>query len=181
MMPAPVGSTTVHRLRLLALLLLCALLPSCAAIVCKKTALVPVDSVPLGAIVSYRGANVGITPCTVEVHRRDTRLVLKCEGHHEQVLELGTATSAWVWGNLVFGGIIGLIVDLAGGGATIVREGPCLVELTPLDEPLPAIWVRPERPTRKTRYGTFVEDDSAPVVPTRAPPLQGAPLHLRSR
>jgi PEGA domain len=37
---------------------------------------VPIDSVPQGAIVSYDGANVGVTPCTVVMTARCSRVEL---------------------------------------------------------------------------------------------------------
>lgn len=166
-------------------LLLLLVLPSCAAIVCRKTGHVPIDSVPPGAVVSYKGANVGVTPCTVAVHRRDRHVILKMAGYHDQAVEAGTGTSAWILGNLVFGGLIGIVVDLA-GGATTVDETHCWVELTPTSDPLPAVWTQPRaEPLPEPAWIPEGEVAPAPLVArekraTRAPALQTAPPPARA-
>lgn len=139
-------------------------LTSCAAIVAPKTFNVPIDSVPPGAVVAYRDANVGVTPCTVKMHRSCSRVVLKREGFHDQWVDVGTGTSGWIVGNVVFGGLIGLIVDLAGGAKTLNADA-CWVALTPTGDPLPAIWERTTEPATTEPDAGWVREGQAQVAP----------------
>lgn len=128
-------------------LLLLSLLPlcGCAATFAKGPFAVPVDSVPQGAIVSYRGADVGRTPCTVSMVSRSTRLVVCLEGHHEQEVEVRTSGN----GGLVFLGILlwgpfELIADAVADAWFSVRTDAIKVPLTTLDKPKPGVWSLPE-------------------------------------
>ena len=138
---------------------------------------VPIDSVPQGAIVSYDGANVGVTPCTVVMTARCSRVTLTREGFHEQVVEAGKSVNGAILGNLLFGGIVGLALDGAAGAAVRGRSDPCWIELTPRADPRPGSWRRP-RPTYEPTaedQGWIPEGQTTPVAkdpekrsPTRA-------------
>lgn len=128
---------------LLPLLLLC----SCAATFAKGPFAVPVDSDPQGAIVSYRGANVGRTPCTVSMVTKSTKLVLCLDGHHEQEVEVRTHGN----GGLVILGIFlwgpfELLADAMADAWFSISTKPFKVPLTTLDQPKPATWTPPKPP-----------------------------------
>lgn len=160
-------------------LLLLAFLPSCAAIVAPKATVVPIDSSPPGATVRYRDANVGVTPCSVRIEVSETKAVLVRDGFHDQWVDVGKGTSGWIVGNIVSWGIPGLLID-ALGGADVVADGPCLVELTPIAELAPAVWERPQATTTNTPAGSYAWSEGTepeppssrqPPRPTRAPAL----------
>jgi hypothetical protein len=160
-------------------LLMLACLPSCAAIVAPKASVVPIDSSPPGATVRYRDANVGVTPCSVRIEVGETKAVLVRDGFHDQWIDVGKGTSGWIIGNLVSWGILGLFVD-AVGGANVVSDGPCLVELTPATDAAPAVWERPKPSASQDSSGTYAWSESnqssptttrQPLRPTRAPAL----------
>lgn len=68
----------------------------------------------------YRGA----TPLSVSVTRKDDhRLRVECPGYpaHERLVE--SRFNGWVLGNLLFGGIIGLVVDIASGATSTPSPG----------------------------------------------------------
>ena len=80
---------------------------------------------------------------------------------------------------MVSWGILGLFVD-AVGGANIVADGPCLVELTPATDAAPAVWERPKPSVLREPSGTYAWSESnpssvpatrQPLRPTRAPAL----------
>lgn len=120
---------------------------SCAATFAKGPFAVPVDSDPQGAIVSYRGADVGRTPCTVSMVTKSTKLVLRLDGHHDQEVEVRTYGN----GGLVFLGILlwgpfELLADAMGDAWFSIRTNPFKVPMTTLDEPKPAAWTPPKPP-----------------------------------
>lgn len=99
-------------------LLLCILVSftSCASIIHGSKQVVPINSTPAGATVMLDGLNVGETPVSVEMTRKDVHTVtLQLDGYQDFEMRLARKTSGWVWGNIVFGGIIGLVIDASTG------------------------------------------------------------------
>ena len=105
----------------------------CATIMHGKTQSVGVSSVPEGAKVTINNQDLGITPLFIELKRKDEHVVsISLEGYLPTRLTLQRKTSGWIWGNIVFGGLIGLAVDAITGGlyklepaqlsATMVKE-----------------------------------------------------------
>lgn len=128
-------------MRLVAILFLF-LLTSCATIMSGSERAVPIDSVPPGATVSYRGANVGTTPCTVVMRGSSSHVTLVMSGFHDQVVDVGRTFNGWFLGNIVFGGLIGMFIDLVSGASSPVQSDPCWVELTPGGDAAPGVWTR---------------------------------------
>lgn len=162
---------------ILALLLL---LPSCATMMGGGGPwMVPIDTVPQGAMVVYRDFNVGVTPCTIAMRSATSRFTLRREGFHDQVVEAGYCANAMLLGNLLFGGIVGLAVDASSGASTRMSTDPCWVELTPIANEPPGIWLRPDPPREHSTSddeGWIPEGQTAPLPvviekrkPTRAP------------
>jgi len=120
---------------LLALLLL----HSCGTIMSPAMWSVPVDSDPAGATVYYQGAAVGVTPCVVPVKRRSQQLELELAGHHRQPVALRTSMNGWLFGNILLGGVVGILIDLASGGSWVVQDHPIKVPLVPDSMPAPDV------------------------------------------
>lgn len=94
---------------------------SCATIMQGTTQKIGVSSSPSGAKVFVDGVEKGVTPTIIEVSREEHILTLRLEGHEERSQPLTAETmSGWVWGNIIFGGIIGLAFDLAAKGVYLV-------------------------------------------------------------
>ncbi|MGB4520445.1 MAG: PEGA domain-containing protein, partial [Candidatus Omnitrophota bacterium] len=54
----------------------------------------------------------GKTPIVVNLSRKDNHFVkIEMTGYLPYETTFTRSTSGWIWGNLVFGGVIGLIVD----------------------------------------------------------------------
>ena len=105
----------------------------CATIMHGSTQSVGVSSVPEGATVMVNNQYLGITPLFIDLKRKDQHVVgISLNGYHTAKLTLQRKASGWVWGNIVFGGILGLAVDAITGGlyklepaqlsATMVKE-----------------------------------------------------------
>jgi hypothetical protein len=95
---------------------------NCGSIVHQTTQQVHVNSEPAGAAVTVACGDVSndpklVTPAVVTLHRKPEYCGIKLnkEGYAEKELKFGRQMSGWYLGNLIFGGIIGLIVDAANG------------------------------------------------------------------
>ncbi|MBV9494681.1 MAG: translation initiation factor 2 [Acidobacteria bacterium] len=94
----------------------------CASIVHQTTQQVPVASNPPGAAVTVACGDVNndpklVTPTVVTVHRKPARCTISLakDGYAPASIDLQRQMSGWYLGNVLFGGIIGLIVDAANG------------------------------------------------------------------
>lgn len=93
------------------------LLCSCATIVNGTYQKIGVSSSPTGASVMVDGIDVGKVPVILELKRKDDHMVrLTMDGYKPVDIPITCSVSGWVWGNILFGGIIGLAVDAATGG-----------------------------------------------------------------
>lgn len=82
---------------------------------------VKVSSEPVGAKVIVDGAERGVTPIEVDLERKKTHtVVLSKDGYKDSTKQIQSQLSWWLAGNAIFGGLIGLVVDLlSGGGYTL--------------------------------------------------------------
>jgi hypothetical protein len=95
---------------------------NCGSIVHQTTQQVHLNSEPAGAAVTVSCGDVEndpklVTPAVVTLHRKPAYCGIKLnkEGYAEKELKFGRQMSGWYLGNVIFGGIIGLIVDAANG------------------------------------------------------------------
>jgi hypothetical protein len=132
------------RLALLAALA-ASLLPSCASIVSSGPDLVPINSDPPGATIYVDGEAMDTTPAVVPLSRQKTKVVeLRLDGYHDQVVVVGKQVNGWVVGNIVFGGIIGILVDVASGNASQFDTKPMTVPLVASSEAKPGPYAPPK-------------------------------------
>ena len=127
------------RYEVVAISLVFGLIAGCATIMHGKTQSVGISSVPEGATVTVDNQPVGTTPVFAELTRKDEHVVrISLEGYTTSTLTLIRKTSGWVWGNILFGGLIGLAVDAITGGlyklepeqlaATLLRDQSTAIE-----------------------------------------------------
>ena len=91
-------------------------LNACATIMNGKQQDVAFTSTPGGATVFVDGQNMGVTPANLSLSRKDAHTVrLDLAGYQPYEMTLERGVSGWVWGNLLFGGLIGLVVDVSTG------------------------------------------------------------------
>ena len=106
--------------------LLCGLSPvltGCGTIMSGSDQKVSFSSTPSNALVIVDGGDIGNTPLTKELARKkEHTVVIRLDGYKPYEITLKKQTNGWVWGNIIFGGVIGVIVDSSTGA---------LYELTP--------------------------------------------------
>ncbi|MFH1352763.1 MAG: PEGA domain-containing protein [bacterium] len=89
----------------------------CATIIHGTRQGISISSTPSGASVTIDGRIEGKTPLMVDLSRKDRHLVkIELESCNSYEMYLNRSASGWVWGNIVFGGIPGLIIDAITGG-----------------------------------------------------------------
>lgn len=90
---------------------------ACGTIMQGSTQQVGISSNPSNASVTINGQNHGNTPMIIDLKRKDSHMVkIELDGYQPYETNLTRSTSGWVWGNIVFGGLIGLVVDASAGG-----------------------------------------------------------------
>jgi uncharacterized protein YceK len=107
----------MHRTTLVALIVSALALSACASIMHGTSQDVGISSTPTSASVTVDNATQGTTPFVAKLSRKDNHIIhIAADGFQPADLTLTHSTSGWVWGNLIFGGIIGLAVDAISGG-----------------------------------------------------------------
>lgn len=108
------GNKTIY------LLLLCSLVvlsgSGCATIISGSEQIIPVTSTPSGATVTADGDTTITTPGEFTLERKKTHtLVAEYPRRGKQEVQLEKKLNNWVWGNILIGGIIGLVIDVVSG------------------------------------------------------------------
>jgi hypothetical protein len=89
----------------------------CASIMHGTSQKVGISSSPSGAKVTIDNKPLGNTPLFADLKRDEEHVVtIEMAGYEKSQLTLTKSVSGWVWGNIVFGGFIGLAVDAISGG-----------------------------------------------------------------
>lgn len=118
----------------LGLLLVATSLAGCATIMHGGSQDIGISSSPTGARVTVDNMAGAQTPYIAKLSRKDNHLIkITMDGYAPAELTLTKAVSGWVWGNVAFGGLVGLAVDAISGGlynlspnqlqATLARQG----------------------------------------------------------
>jgi|SRR5690606_33906794 hypothetical protein len=132
-----------HFIKLTALTLTAAFLTSgCATIFGRSSYPVSINTNPAGAQISItdkKGTEVfkGISPATVKLKssagyfkKAEYQVKLNAPGHLEQVVPINYKLNGWYFGNILLGGLIGmLIVDPASGAMYKLDTPPINVQL----------------------------------------------------
>ena len=119
------------------------LVGACASIMHGTSQDVGISSTPVGATVTVDNQPAGVTPVVAHLKRGDNHTIkIQMDGYQPFAMTTTRKVSGWVWGNIVFGGLIGLAVDAADGGlydinpdqvvatlpkGTATRVGPALM------------------------------------------------------
>src|SRR3989475_9140077 len=95
-----------------------------------KSQEISIASAPSGATVTVDNEALGTTPVVAKLKRKATHVsAVKMDGYQPFVLSTTRSTSGWVWGNIVFGGLIGLAVEFSPGGAYKVNPAQVSAQL----------------------------------------------------
>lgn len=91
---------------------------ACASIIHGSSQKLNIASDPPGASVAVDDEAVGVTPVVAKLLRRDPHTItVKLDGYQPFRIRTERHTDGWVWGNLVFGGILGVVIDFSNGAA----------------------------------------------------------------
>ena len=109
------------------------LFTACSTIVCGTHQKIKVRSNPAGASVKVDGISHGVTPAEFELSvRKEHRLCVELPGYKPYEASIDRHFNGWVFGNLVFGGIIGIIIDCADGAIYCLLPDEYDAQLEPL-------------------------------------------------
>jgi len=91
---------------------------ACGTIMHGSTQLVAISSNPSDATVFVNDNNKGTTPLTINLKRENKSMNLRLvlDGYLPYETTINRKISGWVWGNIVFGALPGVIVDAISGG-----------------------------------------------------------------
>lgn len=93
------------------------ILTSCATIIHGTDQAVGICTNPSKAAVWVNGCYTGNTPMVVSLPRNQNHMIhIELEGFEPYDIALTRQLSGWVFGNIVFGGVIGVVIDIASGG-----------------------------------------------------------------
>lgn len=88
---------------------------SCATIIQGRNQDVLITSNPSGAEAGIDGIKV-VTPATVSLNRKKSYAIkIQKEGYKSKSSVISKGYSGWLWGNAIFGGLIGLTIDFITG------------------------------------------------------------------
>jgi len=91
-------------------------LSACATIIHSPRQQVGISSTPSGASVTIDNVDSGKTPLVTKLSRKQEHVLrIEMAGYKPFEATLTRKLSGWVFGNLVFGGIVGLAVDAVSG------------------------------------------------------------------
>lgn len=105
----------------------------CATIIHGRSQDVMFVSQPQGATVKIDGAVKGVTPTKIALKRNQDYIVtIEKDGFEPVERTLKSELSGWTFGNILLGGIVGGVIDLAAGGAWKLSEDKIEVGLKPV-------------------------------------------------
>lgn len=120
----------MKNLSFLILLVAIVLSSSCATIMLSTTQEVSISSNPTGALVTNNGLQLGKTPVIADLKRKGNHSIkIELEGYEPYEVRLARKVSGWVFGNIIFGGIPGLIIDVITGGMYVLKPEQVQAEL----------------------------------------------------
>jgi len=127
----------MHKKTLLLLLALAAiglLAVGCASIIHGNKQVVEFQTTPTGAWIEVKdtfGMTQGSceTPCSIKLKRnREYKAIITKSGYAPVEMVIQKGTDGWIWGNIVFGGVPGLVIDFISGAA--YKLSPAEVQVT---------------------------------------------------
>ena len=110
--------------KILILIIGCTILTNCASIIHGSRQNIAFSSNPAGADVYINGQNQGKTPVIVNLKRNNNYSVeINLIGYLPYKIHVTKSVDAWIAGNIIFGGLIGLAVDAASGSMYKLTPG----------------------------------------------------------
>ena len=105
-----------------AVIMVAVVMAGCCSIICGTSQEVAVSSNPGRATVKVNGQIKGKTPVTLDLKRNKShRIRIELDGYQPYGVALKKRVNAWVLGNIIFGGIIGLVIDAVDGAIYTIK------------------------------------------------------------
>lgn len=105
-------------------LLVCALAfigTGCASVINGKSQDVKVKTTPAGATATANGMITQTTPCVFDLRREDNHVIeIKQEGYKTHRILIESTEGGAIFGNLLLGGLVGVIVDSSSGASKVL-------------------------------------------------------------
>ncbi len=113
----------MNKISLIASVLLCFLVSSCASIVSGSKQMVTINSTPSCADVTVDSQYVGQTPLKVNLRRGSDHVIcIELDGYEPYEVICTREINGWVIGNIFLGGPLGLVIDMVTG--SVYRLSP---------------------------------------------------------
>ena len=149
---------------------------------------VRVSSEPRGADVYVNNSLAGKTPMSVRLSRKDDQFVrVEMEGYKPYQATLKTGFNGWVFGNILFGGVTGLVIDLLSGASDALSPNDLKVTLVKAkDAPAASVAAAqyrqpppapPASPANAAVTAAAKISPPQPVAPAAAPARSLAPAY----
>ncbi len=104
---------------------------SCSSIFNGSQQDVEIKASETGADIVINGNNMGKTPAKIKLQRgKDHIIEIKKAGYDTYRITTGKSITGWFWGNLLCGGLVGMVIDLATGNAYDVEPSTIMASMT---------------------------------------------------
>lgn len=125
---------TTRLIMVISALTLAAFVAGCCSIIHGTSQEVGLSSNPTNAQIFVNGEQKGATPVTLDLKRDASHMIrLELDGYKPYEITLTKNVSGWVWGNILFGGLIGLAIDAIDGAIYNIQPDNIQANLLPDD------------------------------------------------
>lgn len=84
---------------------------------------------PVGATIIINGQRY-TSPANIELKRNQGYVgTIEMDGYETASFTINKKVSGWIWGNIIFGGLIGLVIDYAVGGVHNLDPNNLVIDL----------------------------------------------------
>ena len=120
----------INKIIVICILVIGLMLISCATIVTGTSHNVSIQSNPAGASVKINGFNMGTTPTVLKLSSsKEHPISIELDGYETYNTVITKSVSGWLIGNILIGGIPGLIIDVITGGMYVLNTEQLNAEL----------------------------------------------------
>ncbi len=139
---------------------------NCATIIHNTTQKIDIRSDPVDAEIWVDGAKlVETTPTRLTLERKNEYFVKIVKNGYEQTeIKIEKKTSAWIIGNILFGGLIGCGIDLLSGGAYDLSPESIDVNLTQIQAYNGRTILVPGESIEKLKKIRLLDNDGNPIL-----------------